>query len=273
VNPRLRDSVCHNTGANGYAVGTEAGCAGGPLPQVTSLLRNVTAVATGSSSVGIKMDLNGGCNLRYEARNVIAQGTAAGLAAVTDANPNTLATITMTSSSFDTVSASGAGASITAPGTGANITEPPLFANAAAGDFHQAPGSPTIDAGTLGSQTGLADLDGEPRQQGEGIDIGADETLIPDTTITKGPARKVRRKAKRVPARFRFESNAFAGDNPAFECKLDRKAYKPCDSPATYRVRSGPGKGARHVFRVRATMAAGRDTTPATWRWRVQRTG
>ena len=273
VNPRLRDSVCHNTGANGVAVGTTAGCAGGPNPQVTALLRNVTAVATGSNSVGLGMDLVDGCNIRYEARNVIARGTAADLAAVTDANPNTLATIAMASSSFETVSATGPGASITAPGAGDNITEPPLFVNAAAGDFHQAQGSPTIDAGTLGSHIGLADLDGEPRQQGEGIDIGADESLIPDTTITKSPRRKVGTRAKRVRAKFRFESNAFAGDTVAFECKLDKKAYKPCTSPAIYRVRSGVRNGKRHVLKVRATMAAGTDTTPAKWRWRVKRTG
>ncbi|HSI80795.1 MAG TPA: hypothetical protein VK919_09105 [Solirubrobacterales bacterium] len=268
--PRLRDSVCHATGSNGIAVDITAGCPGGAQPQDTSLLRNVTAVATGLNGVGMSMDLSSGCNIAYDALNVIAQGIAADLRAVTDADPDTQATITMANSSFDTVSEQGPGASITAPGTGANITEAPAFV--APGDFHQARGSPTIDAGAVDGHTGLADIDGQAREQGEGIDIGADETLVPDTVLIKRPPKRQTTKRKRVNARFKFTSNAFTGDTPTFECKLDKRAYKPCKSPRDYRVKSGGGKGKRHVFRVRATMVGGTDATPAKWRWRVKRT-
>jgi hypothetical protein len=49
-----------------------------------------------------------------------------------------------------------------------------LFVDAGADDYHLAATSPAIDAGT--SVTALAtDLDGEPRPQGAGFDIGADE--------------------------------------------------------------------------------------------------
>jgi len=268
ANPPLRDSICHNTATNGVAVGIEAGCAGGPLPQDTSRLRNVTAIADGANSAGIELDLNEGCNIRFDGLNVIAQGTAADLVARTDANPNTQAAISMANSAFSTVSAVGLGASTSTPGSGANITEPPLFANAATGDFHQAQGSPTIDAGALGTHIGLIDIDGEPRQQGAGIDIGADETLIPETTITKKPRKRLITRRKRARVSFRFIANELGA---TFECKLNKRAFKPCNTPVKYRVRAARGKGKRHVFAVRATVSAGTDTTPAKWRWRVKR--
>jgi hypothetical protein len=60
-------------------------------------------------------------------------------------------------------------------GVGTNQTEPPLFANAAAGNFHQRPGSPTINAGGSSGRLGKLDLDRQPRVQGGAPDIGADE--------------------------------------------------------------------------------------------------
>ena len=57
---------------------------------------------------------------------------------------------------------------ITAPGTEGNITAPPRFADAVAGDFHQLPTSPTVDAGVApelpeGSTFVEYDLDHGPR--------------------------------------------------------------------------------------------------------------
>lgn len=81
----------------------------------------------------------------------------------------------------------------------------------------------------------------------------------PETTIVKGPkARSHKRTAK-----FRFVSSE-AGST--FQCKLDKKRFKPCRSPKKYK-RLKPGK---HVFQVRAIDAAGnRDKTPATRKFRV----
>jgi hypothetical protein len=57
-----------------------------------------------------------------------------------------------------------------------NQTAGPLFVNAAAGDLHQMPGSPTIDAGfNSPGANGPFDFEGDPRRLGEGTDIGADE--------------------------------------------------------------------------------------------------
>ncbi len=80
----------------------------------------------------------------------------------------------------------------------------------------------------------------------------------PETTITKGPAKK----SEKRKAKFKFES-----DDPdaTFECKLDRKKWKLCSSPRKYKV--GEGK---HKFRVRATDAAGNtDSSPAKAKFRV----
>lgn len=85
----------------------------------------------------------------------------------------------------------------------------------------------------------------------------AKDKTAPQTTILKARLRK------RI-AKFRFASSE-AGST--FECKLDKKKFKPCRSPKKYR-RLKPGK---HVFQVRAVDAAGnRDKTPATRKFRVR---
>ena len=52
-----------------------------------------------------------------------------------------------------------------------------------------------------------------------------------------------------------------------FDCRLDKKKFKECESPATYK---GLDDGA-HQFRVRATDYAGNvDTKPATDGFKVK---
>ena len=51
-------------------------------------------------------------------------------------------------------------------------------------------------------------------------------------------------------------------------CKLDKKKYKPCTSPKTYK-KLGRGK---HVFRVKARDKAGNvDRTPVVKRFKIKR--
>ena len=57
-----------------------------------------------------------------------------------------------------------------------NITNDPQFVNALAGDYHLAPGSLCIDAGTnMAWMAGAADLEGNSRIVGDAVDIGCYE--------------------------------------------------------------------------------------------------
>ncbi len=86
------------------------------------------------------------------------------------------------------------------------------------------------------------------------------DSTAPETTIDKGPKKRTKkRKAKLV-----FSSNE---PGSTFECRLDKKPYKPCDSPYKRRVKRG-----KHSFEVRAVDAAGNvDATPAKRSWKVKR--
>src|SRR3954453_20811404 len=60
---------------------------------------------------------------------------------------------------------------------------------AAAGDYHQAAGSSTLDKGATSLANGAIDLDGDPRALGKGSDIGADEFVPPPSVVTGAPSR------------------------------------------------------------------------------------
>ena len=81
-----------------------------------------------------------------------------------------------------------------------------------------------------------------------------------DTRILKTRVRK---------RRATFRPAATGGTAPLrLECKIDRKAFRPCASRRTYRRL----KRGRHTFRARARDATGAvDRTPATKRFRVKR--
>jgi hypothetical protein len=257
----FRDSVCRSSGTSGAALGTE----GADSTPAIAYARNVTAIATGPSSAGVAVISGGSGSVELDARNVIASGN------IDDVSARTLssgpAVATMTSSAYDSTFAN-SGGSVTDPGVGTNINSSPLFVDAPADDFHQLPGSPTVDAGTTDPRTGTTDVDGEPRPQGAAIDIGADELpaaapdlTAPATSIDRGPRRRTRRRT----ARLVFSSSEPGG---SFECSLDGRAFNSCSSPKVYsRLRRGG-----HRFAVRAIDAAGNvDTTPATINWRVTR--
>ncbi|HEX2110405.1 MAG TPA: hypothetical protein VHF67_02520 [Gaiellaceae bacterium] len=87
------------------------------------------------------------------------------------------------------------------------------------------------------------------------------DTTPPNTRITSAPARVAR--AGR--ATFGFRSTERGS---TFQCRLDRRAWRRCTSPTTFRrLALGP-----HTFRVRARDAAGNaDPTPAIRRWLIAR--
>ena len=82
----------------------------------------------------------------------------------------------------------------------------------------------------------------------------SDTAGLAQTADTTGPRAKItehprKRSAKRR-ARFVFDSDA--GDTDFFECKLDRRDWRECESPISYRVSRG-----KHKFKVRATDFVG----------------
>jgi hypothetical protein len=76
------------------------------------------------------------------------------------------------------------GATATPAGTATNQTAAPAFVNVTTGDFHEAAGSPTIDAGTDSTANGPLDLDANTRDIGTHTDIGAYEFLIAPAAST-----------------------------------------------------------------------------------------
>ena len=102
--------------------------------------------------------------------------------------------------------------------------------------------APATGGGGSGGET-KEKKDKEEKDKGKekGKKPGKDKTA-PQTTIVK-------KKVKGRTAKFKFVSSE-AGST--FECRLDKKKFKPCRSPKKYK-RLKPGK---HVFEVRAIDAA-----------------
>jgi len=172
----VRDSLIRAVGANGVALSGSGGPSGGGQ---TGLIRNVTAIATGTESVGIRSSYNEflifGSYL-LDVKNTIADGSLADLQALSGAfGPGNIA---VSNSNFDKPVATG---SATIAG-GSNQSAPPLFVNAAAGDYRQAADSPTIDVGSTDG-IGALDLDGNPRNLGAAPDIGAFEFVPPPSPV------------------------------------------------------------------------------------------
>ena len=93
------------------------------------------------------------------------------------------------------------------------------------------------------------------------------DATAPETRLRAKPKRKVRSDQRRVRVRLRFGGfdERSGEDEIRFECSLDGKTPKACESPFSARVKAG-----RHVFTVRAFDAAGNaDPEPARTAWRV----
>jgi hypothetical protein len=275
LNGVLRDTVCRTTGSgSNFAAGIQVG--GTLSTPLTVRLRNVTAVATGTgpAAVGVLASKGAGtASVTVDAKNVIAIGQVDASALAVSGGTSTVA---LEYSNYDTQSET-AGSTVTDPGTGTNQTAAPLLANPAGGDYHQLPGSPTIDAGGSVDLLGTLDFESEPRAVDadcSGVaepDIGADELQVtcpdpPDTTppnalITKGPKNKTRK--KRATLEFTgTDARAIA----SFQCKLDARAFAPCISPYTVKVKKG-----KHTFQVQAIDQAGNVGPPATDDWKVKK--
>jgi hypothetical protein len=164
----VRDSLLRGEGTNSLGMDSRG------MTEPSSTVRNVTAIATGINSVGIQSRYTGAGAGHHTllVGNSIASGSTFDLRAE-DSLPGP-GMIEVSNSNFDSASADGA-ASVSGP---ANQAAPPAFVGATAGDYREAPGSPTIDAGSA-EGIGPLDLAGNPRMLGAAPDIGAFEFVPP----------------------------------------------------------------------------------------------
>ncbi len=81
------------------------------------------------------------------------------------------------------------------------------------------------------------------------------------TTLRKHPRKRVRTEKAKARVTFRFRS---PDSGSAFQCRVDKKRFRACKSPVSYRLKRGA-----HVFRVRAVSALGSDPTPAKFRFKI----
>jgi hypothetical protein len=245
----IQDSVCaaSNQGGAGLLFALSGGT-------VSNSVRNVTAYSSQDSAIYVSSD-NGAHTLNI--KNTIATG-ATDVTAYASATGT--ATLNATGSNYSTTSGEGVGTkTITPPGTAGNQTDEPALVSPVVGDFHQLPGSPTINGGVDGISS--FDLDGMPRFQGAAPDIGAHEydLIAPETTISKQP----KAKTESSKAKLKFSSSEPDSD---FRCKVDRKPTRDCSSNLRLK-RLKPG---RHKVSVAAVDVAGNeDPTASVARWKV----
>jgi hypothetical protein len=207
----------------------------------TGVVRNVTAIASGTESVGILGEYGPALpgNYTIDVKNTIAEGAADLYASE---GTNGFGNIVVANSNFDRPKLD-FGAKLT--DAGGNQATAPLFVNAAGGDYREAAGSPTIDAGVADPLVGATDLLGSPRIVGGAIDIGAYEFVpavageIQSLTVAKGPFKAarsgaaigtgVKRSKPRIGTTVTYALTAAATVEFSVERKLPgRKAGKKC---------------------------------------------
>jgi hypothetical protein len=149
-------------------------------------------------------------------------------------------TVALDHSNYASVDSS-KGGTVTPAGTATNQTPPPTFVNIATADYHEASGSPTIDAGTNDPASGTTDLDGNPRTVGPATDIGAYEYQAAPAVIT-GTATNI------------TTTGATLGGT-----------VDAGDLPTTWYVSYGPTTGYGHITQTQALSAQlGAQTVSAT---------
>jgi hypothetical protein len=183
--------------------------------------RNLTAISSGSSSSGVLTEYASpgptAGSMTLELQNSIVEGGEQDLRAV--GNANGTGTIEVAHSNFDTAKPGAEGKVID---RGGNQTAAPLFVDSDHGDYREAPGSPTIDAGAAG-QLGSLDLEGNPRTLGVAPDIGAYELIPPPAPIGQLDSLAVR------PGKFR--AGNVAG---ALASRTHKKKKAPLGATVTY---------------------------------------
>jgi hypothetical protein len=157
--------------------------ASGESPAFPGSVRNLTAIATGPKSTGLRVTNSGfgiGVSYTLKIRNSIVSGDEYDLR--TFYGLSGPGNIDVAYSNFDAAKPEPSTTIAQGPG---NQTTAPLFVNAGAGDYREAAGSPTIDAGTAEGISTI-DFDGNPRALGAAPDIGAYE-VVPPPVLAAAP--------------------------------------------------------------------------------------
>jgi hypothetical protein len=181
---QISNSVC--AGESGIS---DSAAAAGPLTDEL-VIRNSTIY--GSTGYGLVLVANQELGFLVKATNSIfhsAGGAGKDIYADALTSKDTVE-VELEHSDYSSVAKEGPGTTkVTTAGTNSNLTTSPLFVNATTGDFREAPGSPTIDAGVNSPLNGSLDLAGNPREIAGHTDIGAYEFLIPPTVVTGAASR------------------------------------------------------------------------------------
>ncbi len=214
----IRDSVAIDNGPSGAAVYLH-----GPG---ASTIVNVTAIGSAAGTFGIVVrPLASGQSATAVIRNTIARGVEKDLIAQSN-DSSTLAEIEIDYSNYrpSAVNSLGEGQEVFTPGPHNQdaAVAAPLLIDAATGDVHQLPGSPTIDAGLQSAAVGSLDFEGQPRPQGAAVDIGADELAVAVPIVAKAPPRLSKLRLKR--RAFRVKTGAKKKRGTAFSFNLDAAA-------------------------------------------------
>jgi hypothetical protein len=250
----VRDVLCVSSAAGGVALEDSWGGGTGALT-----LRNVSAIATGADSYGIRANSTGdNTNLDIAARNVIAYGILADIGSG-ETGLNSESDVILSFSNYDKIEELGGGNVSNVGSVSTNQTAQPIFLDASL--YHQAFNSPTVDKGTTDVNVGTADLDGDARRLGAATDIGADEydTIAPTVAFVHVPKHKTHKHK----VTFTF----VASEAVTFTCKVDKKKAKPCGSPFKVKTK----RFGKHTITVTARDLVGNVTpTPATYTWKVK---
>ncbi len=252
-----RDLICVTSATGGVAIDDSWGSGTYALT-----LRNVTAIATGTGSYGIRADASGNdTNLDISARNVLASGVAADIRS-TEVGTNSESDVILSNSNYDKIEEGGGGNVTNVGSVSSNQTALPWFSETV--NYHQAAGSPTIDKGGSDGSVGATDIDGDPRKVGTAVDIGADE-FVPDTTPPDVAFdRTPKRRTTKLKSIFKFH----ASEPVTFYCVVDKKPMVPCSSPKKVRSK----KRGKHTITLSAIDAAGNaDPSPSTFTWKIKK--
>ena len=171
-NATLRDALCSSIVSGGGGEGVSMFLSAPFALSEEAHLFNVTAIG---GSVGIAVLANELASVSLSASNTIASGAEHDVLAHAFATTASVSA-DLSHSNFADVLVEGDHAEVTSPLAAGNQTAPPLFVDAAAGNYREAPASPTRGAGDGAVVVpGETDLAGQPRTDcaGTGVDIGA----------------------------------------------------------------------------------------------------